>query len=78
MTSAAMIAGMVPAALPGLDGAAFRQPLALTVIAGVAVSTFLSLLLVPALSLSAHRLGTRLGAIAATLGKDRAPAAATD
>lgn len=78
MTSAAMIAGMVPAALPGLDGAAFRQPLALTVIAGVAVSTFLSLLLVPALSLSAHRLGTRLGAIAASLGKDRAPAAATD
>lgn len=63
MTSAAMIAGMAPAALPGLEGAAFRQPLALTVIAGVAVSTGLSLVLLPALSLSAHRIGARLAAL---------------
>ena len=64
MTSAAMIAGMAPAALPGLEGAAFRQPLALTVIGGVAMSTILSLVLTPALALIAHDLGRRLSALA--------------
>ncbi|NHQ75908.1 efflux RND transporter permease subunit [Roseovarius gahaiensis] len=67
MTSVAMIAGMLPAALPWLDGSAFRQPLALTVIGGVAVSTVLSLVVTPVLCLMAHsaachivRLSTRL------------------
>lgn len=67
MTSFAMIAGMLPAALPWLDGSAFRQPLALTVIGGVAVSTVLSLVVTPVLCLMAHsaachivRLSTRL------------------
>jgi multidrug efflux pump subunit AcrB len=55
MTSLAMIAGMVPAALPGLEGAAFRQPMALTVIGGVALSTVLSLLLLPGMALLAHQ-----------------------
>ena len=55
MTSVAMIVGMLPAALPGLDGSAFRQPLAMTVIGGVAVSTLLNLIVTPALSLLAHR-----------------------
>lgn len=55
MTSLAMIAGMIPAALPGLDGAAFRQPMALTVIGGVALSTVLSLLLLPGMALLAHQ-----------------------
>lgn len=57
MTSLAMIAGMVPAALPGLEGAAFRQPMALTVIGGVALSTVLSLLLLPGMALLAHQAG---------------------
>jgi len=65
MTSAAMIAGMIPAALPGLEGAAFRQPLALTVIGGVAMSTVLSLVLIPAMSLIADDLGGRLSAMTA-------------
>lgn len=65
MTSAAMIAGMIPAALPGLDGAAFRQPLALTVIGGVAMSTLLSLVLIPAMALIADDMGRRLSAMAA-------------
>jgi multidrug efflux pump subunit AcrB len=30
----AMILGMIPAAMPWLDGSAFRQPLAITVIGG--------------------------------------------
>ena len=55
ITSLAMIAGMIPAALPGLDGAAFRQPMALTVIGGVALSTVLSLLLLPGMALLAHQ-----------------------
>lgn len=54
MTSVAMILGMIPAAMPWLDGSAFRQPLAITVIGGVAVSTVLSLVLVPAMSLIVH------------------------
>ena len=54
MTSVAMIVGMLPAALPWLDGSAFRQPLALTVIGGVAVSTVLSLVVTPVLCLMAH------------------------
>ena len=58
MTSVAMMAGMAPAALPGIEGGAFRQPLALTVIGGVAVSTVLSLVLVPAMSMIAHDIGT--------------------
>ncbi len=56
MTSVAMMAGMAPAALPGLEGGAFRQPLALTVIGGVAVSTVLSLVLVPAMCMIAHEM----------------------
>lgn len=61
MTSLAMIAGMLPAALPWLDGSAFRQPLALTVIGGVAVSTLLSLVVTPVLCLMAQAAASRLG-----------------
>jgi multidrug efflux pump subunit AcrB len=60
MTSVAMIAGMLPAALPWLDGSAFRQPLALTVIGGVSVSTLLSLVVTPVMSLLAHRVTRRI------------------
>ncbi|SHM78164.1 Multidrug efflux pump subunit AcrB [Roseovarius litoreus] len=60
MTSVAMIAGMLPAALPWLDGSAFRQPLALTVIGGVAVSTLLSLVVTPVLCLMAHTAASRI------------------
>jgi multidrug efflux pump subunit AcrB len=65
MTSVAMIAGMLPAALPWLDGSAFRQPLALTVIGGVAVSTILSLVVTPVLCLIAHTAACRIMRIAA-------------
>jgi multidrug efflux pump subunit AcrB len=54
MTSVAMIAGMLPAAIPWLEGSAFRQPLALTVIGGIAISTLLSLVVTPVLCLMAH------------------------
>jgi len=64
MTSVAMIAGMLPAALPWLEGSAFRQPLALTVIGGVAVSTLLSLVVTPVLCLMAHGAACRIAWLA--------------
>jgi len=47
MTTIAMSAGMVPAALGLGDGGEFRSPMALAVIGGLIVSTLLSLVFVP-------------------------------
>ncbi|MCZ8152955.1 MAG: efflux RND transporter permease subunit, partial [Rhodobacteraceae bacterium] len=60
MTSAAIIGGMLPSLAGWGEGAGFRQPLAIAVISGTAVSTLLSLLIVPVLSLQAHRAGAAL------------------
>jgi len=49
MTSLAMVAGMLPTALALGEGSEFRQPLAVTLIGGLASSTFASLVFVPAL-----------------------------
>ena len=57
MTSAAIIGGMLPSLAGWGEGAGFRQPLAVAVIAGTTLSTLLSLLIVPVLSLQAHRAG---------------------
>jgi multidrug efflux pump subunit AcrB len=48
MTTIAMVAGMVPSALGLGAGGEFRSPMAIAVIGGLIVSTFLSLLFVPA------------------------------
>ena len=48
MTTIAMVAGMVPAALALGAGGDARAPMAMAVIGGLVVSTFLSLLFVPA------------------------------
>ena len=48
MTTIAMAAGMVPAALGLGDGGEFRAPMAIGVIGGLIVSTVLSLIFVPA------------------------------
>ncbi|HTJ03366.1 MAG TPA: efflux RND transporter permease subunit, partial [Methylovirgula sp.] len=48
MTTIAMVAGMVPSALGLGAGGEFRSPMAIAVIGGLLVSTFLSLLFVPA------------------------------
>jgi HAE1 family hydrophobic/amphiphilic exporter-1 len=48
MTTCAMIAGMLPAALAIGEGSEFRVPMALAVIGGLVSSTALSLILVPA------------------------------
>ncbi len=47
MTTIAMSAGMVPASLALGDGGEFRAPMAVAVIGGLLVSTFLSLVFVP-------------------------------
>jgi multidrug efflux pump subunit AcrB len=47
MTTIAMSAGMVPAALALGDGGEFRAPMAIAVVGGLLVSTFLSLVFVP-------------------------------
>ncbi|MFL9583284.1 efflux RND transporter permease subunit [Stenotrophomonas sp. AB1(2024)] len=49
MTSLAMVAGMLPIAAGLGADASFRQPLAITVIGGLATSTVLSLVVVPVL-----------------------------
>ncbi len=48
MTSFALIAGMLPMALPFLEAAKSRAPMAIAVIGGVITSTLLTLVVVPA------------------------------
>jgi hypothetical protein len=48
MTTIAMVAGMVPSALGIGAGGEFRSPMAIAVIGGLILSTFLSLVFVPA------------------------------
>ena len=47
MTTFALIAGMLPIALGGGEGADFRAPLGRAVIGGVVTSTLLTLLVIP-------------------------------
>ena len=47
MTSVAVIAGMIPVAIGGGEGADFRAPLGRAVIGGVVASTILTLLVIP-------------------------------
>jgi hydrophobic/amphiphilic exporter-1 (mainly G- bacteria), HAE1 family len=47
MTSAAMVLGMLPAAVVRGEGSEFRAPMSIAVIGGVITSTFLTLLVVP-------------------------------
>ncbi len=56
MTSAAMVLGMLPTAIKGGEGSAFRAPMAIAVIGGVIVSTFLTLVVVPVVYVYMDRL----------------------
>jgi multidrug efflux pump subunit AcrB len=49
MTTLAMVAGMIPAAMASGDGGEFRAPMAIAVIGGLIASTILSLVVVPTL-----------------------------
>ena len=61
MTTIAMAAGMVPSAMALGVGGEFRAPMAVAVIAGLIVSTLLSLVFVPAVFLLMDSLGRLLG-----------------
>jgi multidrug efflux pump subunit AcrB len=52
MTTVAMVAGMLPSALAHGAGGEIRSPMAIAVIGGLLVSTFLSLVFVPAMFLA--------------------------
>ncbi|NQT23311.1 MAG: efflux RND transporter permease subunit [Candidatus Omnitrophica bacterium] len=54
MTAMTTIFGFLPMALAKGEGAELRAPLAISVIGGLFVSTFLSLLIIPAIYLSIH------------------------
>ncbi len=80
MTTVAMVAGMIPTALALSEGGSFRQPMAITVIGGLILSTILTLVIVPALfSLAVGleaRIGPRMKRRLTTGGKDAAQPAA--
>jgi multidrug efflux pump subunit AcrB len=61
MTTVAMVAGMVPTALALSGDGAWRQPMGVTVIGGLVVSTVLTLLIVPAAFSLAVGFETRMG-----------------
>ena len=61
MTTVAMVAGMVPTALAITGDGSFSQPMGVTVIGGLIVSTLLTLLIVPATFSLAIGVESRLG-----------------
>ncbi len=61
MTTVAMVAGMVPTAFSLSGDSAWRQPMGVTVIGGLIVSTLLTLLIVPATFSLALGIEQRLG-----------------
>ncbi len=60
MTTIAMAAGMIPSALAIGEGGEFRAPMAIAVIGGLIVSTFLSLLFVPAMFTLVDDMGAKI------------------
>lgn len=63
MTTIAMVAGMVPAAMATGEGGEFRAPMAIAVIGGLIVSTVLSLVFIPSLYTMMDDLGHLVGKI---------------
>jgi len=61
MTTLTTVLGLVPMALGLGDGAEIRTPMAVTVIAGLSLSTVLTLVVIPTLYAGVDRLATRFG-----------------
>ncbi|KSV83303.1 efflux RND transporter permease subunit [Sinorhizobium sp. GL28] len=80
MTTIAMVAGMVPAAIGVGADAAFRAPMAIAVIGGLITSTMLSLVFVPVMFTVMDdintKLGRRLKRLSSVTDEDRATDAA--
>jgi predicted RND superfamily exporter protein len=69
MTTLAMAAGMVPAAMASGEGGEFRAPMAIAVIGGLLVSTVLSLVFIPSLYTLMDDLGHLVGRVFGRLVK---------
>jgi HAE1 family hydrophobic/amphiphilic exporter-1 len=90
MTSVAFIAGLLPLVFASGAGSASRQSLGTAVVGGMIVSTFLNLIVVPAMYLIIDEIGARLAAFGRSLdgtaklatagapGRELRPGAATD
>ena len=75
MTTIAMVAGMVPSALGLGTGGDARSPMAMAVIGGLLVSTFLSLIFVPAFFVVMDDLNRLIWRVFGRfVGSDREPA----
>jgi AcrB/AcrD/AcrF family len=61
MTTVAMVAGMIPTSLALTGDGSFSQPMGVTVIGGLIVSTILTLLIVPATFSLAVGIEARIG-----------------
>ena len=64
MTSAATVAGAIPAALGYGPGAETRAPMARGIIGGIVLSTLVTLVIVPVFYLLLEQLGERLRGLA--------------
>ncbi|WP_075215405.1 efflux RND transporter permease subunit [Mongoliimonas terrestris] len=73
MTTLAMTAGMVPAALATGEGGEFRAPMAIAVIGGLLVSTVLSLIFIPTVYTLMDDLGRLVARIFAWAFRPNAP-----
>lgn len=67
MTTLAMVGGMVPSMFAVGDGGEFRAPMAIAVSGGLIVSTFLSLIVIPALHLIVSSFGDRVSGMMRTI-----------
>jgi HAE1 family hydrophobic/amphiphilic exporter-1 len=61
MTTLTTVLGLIPMALGLGDGAEIRMPMAITVIAGLSLSTLLTLVVIPTLYAGVDRFASRLG-----------------
>ena len=80
MTTFALIAGMIPIALGGGEGAQSRAPLGVAIIGGVLTSTLLTLLVIPTfyevMDEWRHGLARRFGLNPPMTGEHRVPTGA--
>ena len=67
MTALTTVLGLVPMALSKGEGAELRAPLAITVMGGLLVATFLTLVVIPALYLSVQSLFDKIQGVKASL-----------
>jgi HAE1 family hydrophobic/amphiphilic exporter-1 len=74
MTTFALIAGMIPVALGGGEGAQFRAPLGIAVIGGTLTSTLLTLLVIPTVyEILDDWRGSLLGRFTRAMGSRKTP-----